>query len=214
MTRKPSSGGVGRLRGSPRLCGRRQVFRFRGLERSHVGEPSVWVRFCPFVPSASFSRWHLWERPGAEEGEGPSWLTFLEDFWHGRAARDVAVRLFLCAGGKPRVALYELVMAFLVGQEISTEVWDFLSPWLPEISVWGILCRSPGLGMKQETARALNADRARPVSSGFLPVSPEISAWRVLGRVPGLGTKKEWPLWTPRGLNADREAPVPSGFLP
>lgn len=217
VTRKPSSGGVGSLTGSPRLRGRRQVFRFRGLEPSHVGEPSVRVRLCPFVPSASFSRWHFWERPGAEEGEGPSWLTFLEDFWTGRAgdlAVAVAVCLSLCAGGKPPVELYELVMAFLLGLGISTEVWDFLSPLSSETSLWGSLCRSPGLGMRQETARARNADRGRPVPSGFLPVSPEMFAWRMLCRVPGLGTKTEWPPWTRRGLKADRAGPVPSGFLP
>lgn len=109
VTRKPSSGGGGSLRGSPRLRGSRETWRFRGLARSpssHVGEPCPRVRFCPFAASASLACWHcFWEGTAAgEEDGGPSWLAFFEDLW-GSPAWDVAGPLVLCAGGKPRVEL-------------------------------------------------------------------------------------------------------------
>lgn len=56
VTRPPGSGAGGSLRGSPRLCGSRGIFRFRGLEQSAGGERVLRVAFCPMVgASASFS---------------------------------------------------------------------------------------------------------------------------------------------------------------
>ena len=118
VTRKPSSGGEGSLRGSPRLCGSRGILRFRGLGLSDVGEQFVLVRFCPLAASASLSgSLLLWETTGAAEGDGgPSSLPFFEDFWGSPCG--IAGPLLLCTGGKSRVELYELVMAFLWGQDL------------------------------------------------------------------------------------------------
>lgn len=103
VTRKPSSGGDGNLRGSLRLCGSRGNLRFGGLELSGVGEQFLQVRFCPFVTSASFSCWlFLWENTEAENSEAewgdeePSWLTFFEDSW----VWDVDGTLLVCTGRK------------------------------------------------------------------------------------------------------------------
>lgn len=91
VTRKPSSGGGGSLRGHPVLRGSRQTLRFRGLALSRRGERDLQVRFRPFAASARFvCCWRFWEGTAArEEGGGPSRLG----------------RLVLRAGGKPRVEL-------------------------------------------------------------------------------------------------------------
>lgn len=76
MTREHNSGGVGSLRGSPHLGGSREALHFLHLILSRVGEH--FVCFRNYVASASFSCWRfLWESTDAEEGEEPSWLTFL-----------------------------------------------------------------------------------------------------------------------------------------
>lgn len=105
VTRKPGLGGDGNLRGSPCLCGSRGNLRFLGLERSGVGEQFLRVRFCPFVTSASFSRWlFLWENAEAENREAErgdkesSWLTLFED---GRVWDVAGLPHFFCTGRKP-----------------------------------------------------------------------------------------------------------------
>lgn len=62
VTRKPSSGRDGSLRGSPHLRGNRGTLCFRGL-----GEQFLWDRSNPQVASSSFSCWlFLWENTEAE----------------------------------------------------------------------------------------------------------------------------------------------------
>ena len=197
VTRKPSSGGEGSLRGSPRLCSSRGILRFRGLGLSDVGEQFLQVRFCPLVASASLSGWLLlWETTGAAEGDGrPSSLPFFEDFWGSPCG--MAGPLLLCTGGKPRVELYELVMAFLWRQELIKEIWSFFLYLSSALLESRCICRGPGLGTKKETPRGLNADRVPPVPSGpllrssFLPVTVGTSSCLAI----------PFPL-SPRALNA------------
>lgn len=71
VTRKPGSGGGGRLRGSPRLRGSRGNLRFRGPEPSEAGEGERFLGgcLCPQLASWSSPGWLLlWENAGAEEG--------------------------------------------------------------------------------------------------------------------------------------------------
>lgn len=146
MTRKPSSGGGHSLRGA--LAGEaKDKLRFRSFVLVHVGEQLVCFR--PFVVSASFSCWlFLWESRKAEAGEGSSRLTFFEDLWNSRAW-DGAGPLFLCTGGNPRVELYKLVMLFLLGQELSAHVWDFLLRGFPELSHGWFSAEAPAWAQRQ-----------------------------------------------------------------
>lgn len=83
-------------------------------------------------------------------------------------ACGMAGPLLLFTGGKPRVELYELVMAFLLGQELIQEVWRVLLELSSGLLAWRFLCRGPGLGTNKVTPRGLNADRVPPVPSGPL----------------------------------------------
>ena len=133
-----------------------------------MGEQFLQAGFCPLVASASLSGWlFLWETSGAAEGAGgPSSLPFFEDFWGSPCG--MAGPLLLFTGGKPRVELYELVMAFLLGQELIQEVWRVLLELSSGLLAWRFLCRGPGLGTNKVTPRGLNADRVPPVPSGPL----------------------------------------------
>lgn len=169
VTRKPSSGGAGSLSGSPRLRGSRGNLRLPGLGRSDVGGPFSQVRFCPLEASASSGRLLLWEATwAAQGGGGPPSLAFLEDLRG--SPRGMRGPVLLCPGGKPRVELWELVMAFLWGQELTQEVWSFSVDPSTELLAWRFLRRGPGLGTKAEKSprapRGLNVDRSPREPSG------------------------------------------------
>ena len=180
VTRKPSSGAGGSLRGAPCLLGSRGVLRFRGLDLSGVGEQMLWVSVCPGVGSASFPRCvFLWESPEPAEGDPrPSGITFSEGLW-GSQVWAVAGPILLCTDGNPRVELYELVMAFLLGQELMHEVWDFWMDLSSGLMLWWVPCRGPGLGTMEQrppcSPSGLNADDASPGLSGPLPSSSCLS---------------------------------------
>lgn len=140
LTQKPSSGGGSSLKGSPCLRDSSGSLHFQDLELSHVGEQFLQACFCPFVASASFACWcFLWKNAPDSRDEEPYWFTFSEDFWNSWAW-DVAGPLVLCADGKTSVELYELMVAFLQGQELSPEVWNFLFDVSSELFTWRVLC--------------------------------------------------------------------------
>ncbi|EPY72427.1 hypothetical protein CB1_016571001 [Camelus ferus] len=176
VTGKPSSGGGGSLRGSPRLCGSRGNLRLRGLGPSDV---FPLVPLGPLTVSASLSGQFVRGETtrAAAGGRGLSFLPFFKDFG---GSSLCAGPLFLRSGGEPREELYELLMAFLRGQELTQEVWGFCTQRSSEFLAQRFLCRDPGLGMKEMgplwTHRCLISGSSPPVPSGLLCSSPSGTA--------------------------------------